>query len=269
MKRILLTILLATVAATVSAQIGIGGQIDINTTGGSTHYNRVAPTAAGSYDYTVAGDNSLKKTTSITVLPEVDYWLNDKFEVGVEFGATWSKTKDRSGYTTQRQQVEGFDGWESTEAWTFLFAPFVRYNYLHSGRWTAFCEASVNFSLTPNARRHVYTSAYTLFGTDHPEVDADNLNYSYHSSSLGVTVVPGVSFAITERLSADLYIDLLGLGFIHSRETTFNNYATSGSAENTSEVTSIGNRFYLTADASPHDITSHLNLFRMGFSVRF
>lgn len=267
MKRILLTILLATVATTVSAQIGIGGQIDINTTGGSTHYNRVAPTAAGSYDYTVAGDNSLKKTTSITVLPEVDYWLNDKFEVGVEFGATWSKTKDRSGYTTQRQQVEGFDGWESTEAWTFLFAPFVRYNYLHSGRWTAFCEASVNFSLTPNARRHVYTSAYTLFGTDHPEVDADNLNYSYHSSSLGVTVVPGVSYDVNKWLSIDLYCDLFGLGFTHSRSTEFNDYTVAGGATNTSEVTKYENVFSLTANLDSHDLTTALNLFRLSFSI--
>lgn len=267
MKKILLTTLLAVLAMTAGAQISLGGVVGVNTTGGSNHYNHVAPTATSSYDYTVGGDRSLMKTTTITLMPQIEYTLNDKFDVGADIGAEWSKTTDRSGYTTLRQQVEGFDGWRSTAAWSFLFAPYVHYNMIHSGRWTIFGEAQLTFSLTPNATRHIYTSAYSLYGVDHPEVDADDMSYSLHESSIGITVVPGVDYSVNEWLSIDLYIDLMGVGFIHSRTTEFNDYTTAGGATNTNEVTKTENLFFLTANLSSQDLTTALNLFRLSFSI--
>lgn len=267
MKKTLLSIVLALAALAANAQLGLGGQIGFRTTGGSSHYSRVAPTATASYDYTVGGDVNMLSTTTVTVLPQVSYNITDKFDVGADFGATWSKTTDRSGYTTLRQRVDGFEGWQSTAGWSFLFAPYLRYKMAVNDRWTMFCEAQLTFSLTPNATRHVYESAYTLYGVDHPEVDMDDPSFSYHESSISITVVPGVSYKINKWLEADLYIDLLGLGFIHSRSTTFNDYAVGSSTENTGEVTSIENQLYLTADATTHGLADHLNLFRLGFSI--
>ena len=267
MKKIFLTSLLVALTLAASAQIGLGGQLGVNTTGGSNHFNRVSPTATGSYDYSVRGDNLLLSKTTITLLPQVSYSLNDKLVLGTDIGAVWEKTTNRNVYTTLREQVEGFDGWQSTTAWRFVFAPYLRYNFLQADRWKAFCEAQLSFSLTPNATRHVYMSAYSLHGVDHPEVDADDLSYSYHESSIGFTVVPGVSYQLTDWLSADLYIDLLGLGFIHSHSTTFNDYTAAGGATNTNEITQIENRFYLTADFSSQELATHLFLFRMAFSI--
>ncbi len=249
------------------AQISLGGVIGMKTVGGSNHFNHVAPTAAGSYDYTASGNSSLMNTTTITLMPQIEYKLNDKLDVGANIGAEWSKTTDRSGFTALRQQIEGFDGWQSTAAWSFVFAPYVRYNMIHSGRWNIFGEAQLTFSLTPNATRHIYTSAYSLAGVDHPEVDADDMSYSLHASSIGIIVVPGVSYDVNKWLSIDLYCDLFGLGFTHSRSTEFNDYTVAGGATNTSEVTKYENVFSLTANLDSHDLTTALNLFRLSFSI--
>ncbi len=267
MKKVLLTLALAAFAFAANAQFVIGGQIGFTSEGGSTNFVHTDPLAAASYDYVTPGYAEVN-TNTITLLPKIGYNLNDKMQVGAKLGITWSKTKDFSGYDAIRSQVEDFEGWTSESSLGFVFAPYFRYNFANSGKFTFFCEAQLTFQLNPNAKRHLYESAYTLGGINVAEVDEIDETYSFKSTSIALTVVPGINYKFNDKFSADLYIDLLGLGFSHRTTTTFNDL-TAGGVADTYETTRSYNSFYLMANTDAQTLANHLNLFRLGFNYHF
>lgn len=267
MKKALFTIALAAFAFAANAQFVIGGQLGFTSQGGNTHYVHTDPLAAASYDYNTPGYNEWN-TNTITLLPKIGYNLNDKMQVGAKLGITWDKTTDFSGYGPIRSQVPDFEGWTSESSLGFVFAPYFRYNFATSGKFTFFCEAQLALTINPNAKRHTYNSAYTLGGINFAEVDEDDLTYSFKSTSIALTVVPGVNYKINDKFSADLYVDLLGLGFTHRTTTTVNDYSVGG-VEDTYETTRSYNDFYLMANCDAQTLRNHLDLFRIGFNYHF
>lgn len=267
MKKALFTIALAAFAFMANAQFVVGGQIGFYSDGGKTHFNHVDPVAAASYDYNTPGYNEVNYN-SFTFLPKIGYNLSDKMQVGAKLGIEWNKTVDHSGYDFIRSQVPEFEGWQSETSLGFVFAPYFRYNFANSGKFTFFCEAQLTFQLNPNAKRHLYESAYTIGGINVAEVDEIDETYSFKSTSIALTVVPGINYKFNDKFSADLYIDLLGLGFSHRTTTTFNDL-TAGGVANTYETTRSYNSFYLMANTDAQTLANHLNLFRLGFNYHF
>lgn len=267
MKKALLTLALAAFAFAANAQFVLGGQIDFRSFGGSTAYNHVDPIAAGSYDYVTPGYTEVN-TNTLSILPKIGYNLNEKMQVGAKLGFVWNKTKDFSGYDVIRSQVADFEGWTSESSLGFIVAPYFRYNFANSGKFTFFCEAQVALQINPNAKLHTYNSAYTIAGVNIAEVDEDDLTYSFKSTSIALTIVPGVNYKINDKFSADLYVDLLGLGFTHRTTTTFNDYTVGGVAD-TYETTRNYNDFYLMANCDAQTLRNHLNVFRLGFNYHF
>ena len=268
MKKVLFTLSLVAFAFAANAQFVLGGQIDFRSQGGNIHYNHVDPITAGSYDYNTPGYSEVN-TNTLIVMPKIGYNLNDKMQVGASFGIVWNKTKDFSGYDAIRRQAPEFEGWNSVSSLGFGIAPYFRYNFANSGKFTFFCEAQLAFVFSPNATRHIYESAYTdALGINHAEIDMDDETYSFKGSAISLTVVPGINYKFNDNFSADLYIDLLGLGFTHTSTTQFTDWSAGGVAD-TYETTTSQNEFYLTANCDAQTLNAHLNLFRIGFNYHF
>ena len=269
MKKVLLTLALAAFAFAANAQFVLGGNISVYSDGGTTIYDHVDPVAAGSYNYLERGYNGVNYN-SITFMPKIGYNINDNMQVGAKFGLQWIKTKDFTGYRTERIEDDTFEGWYSTTSMAYVFAPYFRYNFATADKFTFFCEAQVTLSFTPNGKAHLYNSAYTdALGFNHPEIDEDVVGYSYKSISSSLTVVPGINYQFNDKFSADLYIDLLGLGFNHFTSTTINDFTVPGRPDDIYETDVTTNSFYLTANTDAQTLADHLNLFRLGFNYHF
>ena len=272
MKKVLLTLTLAAFAFAANAQIVIGGQIDYNTWGYNTSNESVVaggtPTTWGMPGSNWAGTN----TSSLTILPKIGYNLNDKMQVGAALGLVYDKTVDYSAFGWEYRNVADFEGWQKTTRTAIQIAPYFRYNVTEFKGFTLFCEAQLAFTFGMNPHIHNYNVAYTdALNVAVAAVDEDVEGIKDTYTDIALTVVPGLNYKFNDKFSADIYIDLLGLGFSHRSERLFRDWnviggAPAGTPANTDESVYTSNNFYLTANASAQSLWNHLNLFRIGFN---
>ena len=111
MKKIVMTLFAAVVAASVSAQVYVGGGVGFATV--SNDYN----------------GNSVDQTT-FKFVPEVGYTFNDNWAAGVDFG--WEGTTDGG-------------------AKTLSVNPYARYTFGKVGRVSVFVDGSLGYAHTYNA----------------------------------------------------------------------------------------------------------------------
>ncbi len=270
MKKVFLTLALAAFAFAANAQFVVGGNIGFNTTGGSENRNHVDAIAAANYDFTIPGDLGNQNTLTLTILPKIGYQLNDNMQVGAQFGLEYTSTKDFSGYNAIHIQDANFEGWNSTTQNAIVIAPYFRYNLTEFGSFTVFCEAKLNVNITPNAKRHIYESAYTdAFSVNHAEVDADDETYSYKSTVIGLSVVPGLNYKLNDNISVDIYCDLLRLGFTHTNSTTVWDASVGGVADVTTVKNSY-NEFDFAANVNARSVANYFNnIISVGFNYHF
>ena len=272
MKKVFLTIALAAFAFAANAQLVVGGNIGFTTFGGNTTATNVAGTVTN--EWSMPGDDVTNiNYTSLSILPKVGYQLNDNMQVGASFGITWDKEVDYSAWTAEYATIKDFEGWTSFSQMTVLFAPYFRYNLTEFGDFTLFCEAQLAFAFGLNPTIHNYNTAYTVGGIDYPAVDEDVEGMEITSTGINLSVVPGLNYKLNDNLSLDLYINLLGLGFMYNSERAFVDYNTGVTNPaidpNTGEAVYNTTQFYLMADAGANTINNLLNLFTIGFNYHF
>lgn len=274
MKKVLFTLALAAFAVAANAQFVLGGQIQYTTNGYNNHY--VGVVGPATTDVNTPGDQWANQNTStLTILPKIGYNLNDKMQIGLAFGLTWDKTVDYSGYLAQYAAIENFEGWERSTQTGIQIAPYFRYNITEFKGFTLFCEAQLGltFGLNPSGRE--YHSAYTLAGVTVDELDRDIREGREDTyTNIALTIVPGLNYKFNDSFSADLYIDLLGIGFTHRSEKTFRdwnviNNVAAGAPANTDENVYTSNRFYLLANANAQTLNNHFGAIRVGFNYHF
>ena len=137
MKKLLVILSLVFTGIAVNAQLYMGGSFDL----------RFSQTKT---------DNGDKETTSSTIglFPEIGYYLNDKFDVGLDIGISSSVYNNHIS-----------DNKTTTTSW--LFSPFVRYSVIQAG----------NFELIGKGSAIVDGSkTYTSFGIQVVPILAYNLN---------------------------------------------------------------------------------------------
>ncbi len=275
MKKALLTLALAAFAFAANAQFVVGGMIDYNTWGYNNSTENVIGGAAPTTTVIPGSPWSNSNTSSLSILPKIGYNLNDKMQVGVSFGMVWDKVVDYSGYLLEYGAVDNFEGWQKTTQSAIQIAPYFRYNITDFKGFTLFCEAQLAFTFGLNPSIHDYHCAYTYLGTSFDEADVDLMEGRKDTyTSIAFTVVPGLNYKFNDKFSADLYIDLLGLGFSHRTDKSFRDWnviggAPAGTPANTTENVETQNNFYLTANANAQTLRDHLNAFRLGFNYHF
>lgn len=229
MKKVLLTLALAAFAMTANAQLVLGGNVKFNHDGNST------------------GDYSTNASTEFSIMPKIGYWLNDVMQVGIQLGPTYTYTRTYAGDNNN-------DHYRSTNQWTWNFTPYFRYNLTTWKKFTVFCEAQLGIGITPKSSWKNVTAAGTTTGDG--TTNAFNLN---------INVVPGLNYALNDKISLDCYVDLLGLYYNYN--STTNNVAGT-------DVTSYYHNYGLMANMNaqpilgfnPGGLTGHLTLFRIGFN---
>lgn len=226
MKKVLLTLALAAFAFTANAQWVIGGRIDLNHNGA----------AAGDYNTTAA--------TNFTLMPKVGYWLNETMQVGVQFGANYAYTRNYDGDNNN-------DHYRSATQLVWNFNPYFRYNLTSWKNFTVFAEAQVLIGITPKSS----------WKTTNPSATGDGTTSAF---DLGVNIVPGLNYALTDHISIDIYVNLARIFYNYNSTTTSTTVGTA-TVDNTNTTHDWG----FGANMNSQTINAHLNNFSIGFNYAF
>lgn len=243
MKKIFFMAAFVASAMAANAQWILGGQLGFSTNSQKTDYEKAGIIDA--YTYPTA------KSTDFVIAPTVSYVLNDKMQIGVglnidylsntTFGAPAAYAADKEAYV-------------KTSRYTYGITPYFRYYFAQAGKFNFFCEAALSLSTSPRTSIHTYSNYL---------VDIDNDTKGASSiSDVSLTITPGFNYRISNKWSADCYIDLAGIYFSH-------NVVKSYDSNDDLVSTDKDNTFGLRATATAQDLNSHLGNFRIGFNYHF
>ena len=126
MKKIMMTLAAVCVAATMNAQVWVGGELGFST----KHVNG-------------SEDNSKK----FAIAPEIGYNLDDNFSVAIKLG--YSYTSDYM--VNDNAVVAGVAIPVSVNAGnanTWFVNPYVRYAFVKAGNFSAFVDGGLNYATT-------------------------------------------------------------------------------------------------------------------------
>ncbi len=199
---------------TANAQWVVGGQIGFN------HF--------GLHDdnYTI-GSNA---TTDITILPKVGYQLNDKMQIGIQFGLD---------YTYNRNYANSDDTYGSNWQSSIAIAPYFRYNLMQWRNFTLFCEAQLGLGFTLES--HNYNTV-----TDNTTDNGDNF------TTVALSVIPGLNYSLSDKVSMDVYFNLARLACNWVLSDGFDVHS-----------------YDLGVNMNAQDLNAHLGNFAIGFNYHF
>ena len=241
MKKVFLTLALVAVSMAANAQWILGGQLGFNTTGGTYTQENASP----------VWDMPNNKAMGLTIAPTVSYVLNDKMQIGLTLEYNYGTA---TNYTAAAYALNQ-EVWSKTSATMFTVAPYFRYYFANAGKFNFFCEAALGFGISPRTKHHDYSNV--------PVVGYDNeYDGATKTTMIGLYITPGVNYRISNHWSADCYIDLAGLAFIHNSTKTYG-------ASDALVSTDVTNNFGLQCNTTAQDLNAHLGNFRIGFNYHF
>lgn len=214
MKKVLFTIAMIAFAMTANAQLILGGQIGLNHNGNHD-------------DNYSLGSNA---NTNITILPKIGYQLNDNMQIGIKLGVD---------YTYGRVYAAGEDNYASNWQNTLYLAPYFRYNLMEWRSFTLFCEAQLAFGL------HMESHNYNTL-TDNTTDNADDF------TTIGLSIVPGLNYALSDKCSLDLYVNLARLACNWTLTDAFDTHS-----------------YDLGVNMDAQTLNAHLGNFAIGFNYHF
>ena len=185
MKKVFLTLVAIATMGVANAQLFVGGNVGISSTSGT---NEV--TAAG-----ITNTTYKPKTIGWEITPKIGFQM-DKLAIGAIFGVNGEKRVNK--IDADNSTTISYFGWE--------VAPFVRYNAFEFGNFALFAELQLGINGGKDKGKIVTAGATT---------EADGAKYF----GLGVQVVPGLSYNLSDHLSFDMYVNLLRLGWYMDKAT--------------------------------------------------
>ncbi len=210
MKKIFMTLAAVAVAATMNAQLYVGGQL------GFTSENIKNEVSAGGV--TTSAET---KNTTFRFGPEVGYKLNDKMAVGMYIGVVASENKPAAAVGTEIKNTRtGFE-----------IKPYFRYTFVNFGKVSLFADGEIGYE-TLNQKNEVTTGGTTT-------------SREIKSNGFHIAVIPGVAFQASDRIS---FVAKLGngLGYWYQKDE---NPAAPGTTDETKtsrfgfDVNSLGLSF--------------------------
>lgn len=245
MKKVFLSLALVAFAVTANAQIILGGQLGFNTTSG-TFTSETSP----------VWDAPNNKAMTLTIAPTISYVLNDNMQIGLGIEYSYGTMTNY----TQGAYALNQEDWSKTSMTMFSVAPYFRYYFFNANRFNFFCEATLGFGISPRDKRHDYSND-PVFGYD------NEFEGTMQTTMIGLSITPGVNYRINDNWSADCYIDLAGLAFLHTSTKTY----VGGVGTNKDDLvsTDVDNIFGLIANTSAQDLNAHFGNFRIGINYHF
>jgi len=118
MKKIMMTLAAVCVAATMNAQVWVGGELGFS----SSHTN--------------GNDNSTK---AFSITPEIGYNLDENFAVAIKLGYDYQEDFDFGEFI-------GLNGLTSLRTNAYTVNPYVRYTFLKAGNFSAFVDGGIHYT---------------------------------------------------------------------------------------------------------------------------
>lgn len=191
MKKILFTLAFVVIALMGNAQLFIGGSLGAKYDGGHVDYSIVSPIV------TENGTQFLARQRSFQFAPMIGYKMSDKISLGLRLGYTNVTTKSCSDVLVDNYDTKNIVS-------HFGFAPFFRYTVFSFNNLKIFADAEIPVSFA--TQKSIIEGNNTTLEVDEPK-----------QFNIGLLIVPGLMYEITEHLSFVSELGLLNLGWIHQR----------------------------------------------------
>ncbi|MFO7657487.1 MAG: outer membrane beta-barrel protein [Bacteroidales bacterium] len=183
-KLIFLSILLVGMTSfCLNAQLFVGGNIGLNTSGGKTDND-------GEVDKGT-------KTLGVDINPMFGYYLNENMAAGFKLILSMDRTVTPPYFEDGDETIYTVS--------SFGLAPFLRYHFIRFGKFSVFGQGQLSV---------VFGSGKTKIG--------DNTNEDPKVTSIGISVFPGLSFDISDNFSLETSLNAFGLGYSISQTNNEN-----------------------------------------------
>lgn len=229
MKKIVLTLALSAFAFAANAQLVISANIGGSQTSGEVSTS--SEIVVGTDSTTPPQITPLEGNTNLTGGLKIGYKFG-KAEVGI--AASYNKSTSKNmpldptiipiigiyeGVNYGIPTIKTTGGISSSAVTSITIAPYFRYDILRAGDVAIFAELNLFYNMTKDP-----TIVFTELnegpeGIALPSVKDTTIVRPLNSTSLGVSVVPGLSWQLNDNCSIDLYLDFLSLAY---RKTTTN-----------------------------------------------
>ena len=169
MKKMILTALVAVVSLAANAQMWVGGEVGFTV------------------DKTTNNGNKFQNSASFSLLPEIGYTLNDKFDVAVLIGMQHGNARN-----TNLAYETNFN--------SFTLKPYIRYKFANAGDFTFFIDGGFGYKYT------------------HWSEDPDNRN----EWILGLN--PGIAYSLSDKVSIVAHVGDLSYSFAKQGDEKYNKF---------------------------------------------
>ena len=169
MKKIFAIALVAMMTMTANAQVYVGGGIGFQTS-----------------------SNDGNSETTIKILPEIGYSINDKFDIALTIGLSHANSNGDYFEGSQNFDVVG-GAFDDVNRNAFTLNPYVRYKFAKTGDFTFFIDGGFSFT-----RIH-YSNNY---------LGAEN-----NANQWALGFKPGISYGLTDKVSLVAHVGDLGYSF--------------------------------------------------------
>lgn len=205
MKKIVALLLFA-VSVTAQAQFTIGVNCGANFLGSTINYPNNHP-------YDEDKENNYAYLLSPNLL--LGYRLGDNLSIGLTGGIVYYCTADSNQVIVESiSPYGGADTYGSDEDLAWNLGVYARYDKRIIGHLSLFAHLSVDFGCA------YHRNVNRVLKYDYYPDGLHSETYTYGSgvsTALSrVTLTPGISYHFNDHLSADLYLNLLNIAYIHS-----------------------------------------------------
>lgn len=184
MKKLFFTFALAVAATAMHAQMYVAGSIGFDVSGGKTTTK----------DQNTSIESKSPRTTSFQIAPSLGYYITDKFLIG-----------GRVGIGTKSETTFNNDGGTATKTSSFdwTIVPYARYKCAGLQKFGVWIEGAINIG-----------------GSTSKETTGNTTAKQPYTTYYGINFYPVLTYDLTDRLTLETGLNILGLGFNGSATTT-------------------------------------------------
>ena len=190
MKKLILLLSIVALSVVAKAQFSVGGTFGFNLNATSTHY--------AMHDNTTATFKS-PNDINFFVAPRISYGLYDNFKCGIKGG--FGMTRNREYNYTIFPDPNNNPQKDKITRFTWAAGAFARFNVFTWDYFTAFVEATIGYGSTTG------DSVFYIAQNRRETVDLPHVN------QLFLSIVPGVTYDFTDKISAELTANVLGFAY--------------------------------------------------------
>ena len=181
MKKLFITIAFVAAAMFAQAQFFVGGNLGMGFDSNKTTYD--------------GSTNTTDKAFNFNINPNVGFMFAENMGAGLELNFAFDKTTNPKNDVNP---VENID-----KGTTFGVTPYFRYVFAEVDNFTFYADGKINFSTTT-----------------YKNVNDGTTNDGDKVMGLGINVVPGFAYNLTDNISMNAELNILKLGWNMTKTTT-------------------------------------------------